>query len=82
MELQEQMESKLKSLGLPSRSVKVYGSQIVVTCTSAASAQKWAPVLGKFATVRRVAASGFVETLDGASNAPKWIRVWRTWATI
>lgn len=84
MTQQEQLKSLLSQVGIPSKSIEVYGSQIVVTCYSESAAEKWASVLRKFATVKRVA----LKSLDDAKvntntvMMPSHVNVWRTYATI
>lgn len=79
---QEQMKAKLQGLGLPSRNIDVYGSQIVVTCASSDAAVRWASVLGKFAKVRKAAAEGLDETKESTPVAKQYVKVWRTWAVV
>jgi hypothetical protein len=79
---QEKMHATLSKLDLASREIKVYGSQIVVTCTSHDAAIKWGLVLGKFATVKRVANPGLDETKATTLGDTCTIQVWRTWATV
>jgi hypothetical protein len=51
---QERMAAKLAEIGIPSKEIKCYGSQIVITCHSQAAAHKWVPILGKFSKVRGI----------------------------
>jgi hypothetical protein len=80
---QQQMKARLESIGLPFRTIDVYGSQIVVTCQSRNSAAKWADLLAKFATVR-----GMTHSVDYAKKntntvmRPTTIEVWRTFARV
>jgi hypothetical protein len=76
------MRAKLAEAGIPYREIKVYGSQIMVTTTSAASAERWGTLLGKFATVRAVAREDLDETKESRPGKKKYIKVWRTWATV
>ena len=54
---QEKMKGLLEKLGLPFIKVETYGNQITVDCKGKTTAEKWASVLAKFATIR-----GLIET--------------------
>lgn len=84
MDLQRAMRTRLESLGLPYKQVEVYGSQIVITCASFDAANRWAPVLAKFATVKRAALQSidYLKADEHLSNRRRTIKVWRTYATI
>ena len=79
----KQMQAKLVGIGLPHKSIKCYGSQIVVTSQCKDTASKWASLLSRFASRISV-----IETFDEAKenkggnlNSTK-VRVFRTYATI
>lgn len=84
MTIQQQIKSKLELIGLPYKQIDCFGSQIIVTAWSESAAKKWASILAKFATVKRVA----VPCLDdakvnkGTNLCPSVVKVWRTNATI
>lgn len=81
--IQQRMQAKLESVGLPYKRIHYNGSQIVVTSWSLETAEKWASVLAKFATFK-----GVVESLDYnevnriTAMKPTTHKVWRTYATI
>jgi hypothetical protein len=79
---QEAMKAALEKVSLPSRSIEVYGSQIVVTCLSLDSANRWAPVLSKFATVKKVGLKSLDETKKSTVHNRRYVTVYRTYATI
>ncbi len=81
---QDELKAKLEALGIPFREVKVYGSQIVVTCRSTSAAERWGRVLSKLATVKKVAlrSTDYAKSEEHLPNARKTIDVWRTYATI
>ena len=80
---QQQMRQLLQDSGLPAKEIKVYGSQIVITCWSRKATQDWAALISKFAKIR-----GFVESFDEAKMntntvlRPSVVRVWRVFAVI
>jgi len=84
MTSQDRIRELLGKVNLPSKRIDVYGSQIVVTCRSESAAEKWAMVLGKFATVTKVALKDLDETKvnKGDVMLPSRVTVWRTYATI
>lgn len=59
MTAQARMEALLKKSGLPAKEIKVFGSQIIVTCFSRDAADKWALLISRFAKVR-----GPVESIE------------------
>lgn len=81
MTIQQQIKTRLETLGIPYREVKVYGSQITVECSSRKSAEWFAVVVGQFAKVR-----GIVETtVDAVENRetnllPTQVKVFRLYA--
>lgn len=58
-DLAKKMQAKLEQAGIPHKEIQCYGDQIVVTAWSRNAADKWASLLSRFATVRRI-----VETID------------------
>ncbi len=79
---QENMKVALGKVNIPSRSIEVYGSQIVITCLSLDSANRWAPVLSKFATVKKVGLRSLDETKKSTVHNRQYVNVYRTYATI
>jgi hypothetical protein len=83
MTLQNQMQAKLAQVGIPYRTINVYGSQIVITTTSRNTAAKWHAVLARFAKVR-----GTIKDIDyatvnrGTVLNRSTVQVFRTYATI
>jgi hypothetical protein len=82
--IQQQMKASLETVGLPFKDVQCYGSQIVITCVSRDTANRWVPVLRKFSTVR-----GVIECLDEKADSDfrtptsqKYTRVHRVYAVI
>ena len=79
----EKMQAKLAELPLPSKEIRCYGRQIVITSHCRDTAEKWAHVLSRFSTVR-----GIVKALDDAKEnkgtclRPTKVTVWRTFAAI
>jgi len=49
---QQRLKAKLEALPLAKLEVKVYGSQVTVTCLSRGAAEKWWPVLARFARMK------------------------------
>lgn len=81
---QAQMKALLEKINLPSREIKVYGSQITVECLSESAAKNWACGLAQFATVRGIVQSVAYAKSDAGSTSMirKTIPVWRTYATV
>jgi hypothetical protein len=81
---QETMKAKLETLGIPSREIAVYGSQIVITCACEKTAIKWGRVLAKFATVRRAGLKSeeYLAADAKLPNARRMVDVWKTYATV
>lgn len=88
MTIQQQMKATLEKAGIPFREIQCYGSQIVITSQSEATAKKWAALLSKFAKVR-----GVIKSLDDRKTAVdyqegmsakqmRYVDVWRTFAVI
>ena len=82
--LADKMRATLEKTGLPYKEIQVYGSQIVITSHCRDTAERWAMLLARFATVKRAAR----ECLDDAKEnkgtclRPTKVKVWRTWAVI
>lgn len=80
---QEAMAAKLAETGIPSKEIRCYGEQIVITAWSRDAASRWADLLAKFATVR-----GIVRSRDDArvnrntTLKPSTVEVWRVFARI
>ena len=80
---QDAMKKKLEALGVPFKAIDVYGNQIVVTTVSRDSADKWAMLLQKFATLRGVIASvDEAQDNKGTCLCPTVTPVFRTFAAI
>jgi hypothetical protein len=78
-------QSKIKSLleksGIHAKEIRVYGSQIMITCLSQNTAKKWADLCGKFATVKAVFES-VDENKKVTATSGKYHKVWRVAACI
>jgi hypothetical protein len=80
---QDAMAAKLAEAGIPSKEIRCYGAQIVITAWSRDAADKWADLLAKFATVR-----GVVRSRDDAKVnrntmlKPSTVEVWRVFAKV
>ncbi len=91
---QQKLTAALEKTGLPSKEIKVYGRQIVITAWSLEAANKWASVVAKFATVRRVLESSEINEADKSTNQAGWVpakdggmrptfhKVWRVYGVI
>lgn len=83
--LQERMKAKLAEAGIPARRIDVYGSQIMITCMSRKTANRWSSLVSKFATVRNV-----FESVDETADADRFpnerqkhtVKVWRVAAHV
>jgi hypothetical protein len=83
MSIQARMQQKLEQIGLPYKQIEVYGRQIVVTSTCRATADKWASLIGKFATFRGVTESiDYCKEQKGTCLLPTTTKVWRTFGAI
>ena len=77
----ENLERLLKSIGRKPKTVRVYGSQVVVTCRSHSEADKIATLLSAAFTIR-----GVIESVDyakenkGTCLVPTTFKVWRVFA--
>lgn len=74
------MKDLLSKLEIPHKEIRVFGSQIMITCFSVTAAEKFAETINKFATVRSIA-SGKDETKDLHGNYT-YSDVIRLWAVI
>jgi len=86
MNIQSQIKDLLNTVDLPSREIKVYGSQITVECASLSSCQEFAKVISKFATIRKIIES-LVETEHSKEHnlnavGKKYFTVYRLYAII
>jgi hypothetical protein len=82
--LQETLKDKLEILGIPYKTINVYGERIVITTLSRETANKWidaiSPRIAQFKDV--------IESLDYAkenkqtSGNPSVIKVWRAYFVI
>jgi len=83
MTAQQKMKTALEKAGIPFKAIECYGSQIVVTSFSADAANKWAALLGKFATVRGITHS-YDDAVEnkGTCLKPTMVEVYRTFARI
>ena len=83
MTLQEQMQAKLESVGLPFTEIKCYGHQITVECISRETAGKWSNLLSRFAKVRGTISSRvYNQENQNTVMRPTWHRVYRVYAAI
>jgi hypothetical protein len=82
--LAAKMRAMLESVGLPYKQVQCYGSQIVITSHCRATAERWAMLLAKFATVKRAALKCLDDAKEnkGTCLRPTKVEVWRTYAVI
>ena len=60
---QERIRELLEKSGIPAKEIHVFGSQILITCYGRPAAERFAILLGKFATVR-----GIVESVDDVKD--------------
>lgn len=81
---QTRMRSTLLQAGIPSKEVKVYGSQVMVTAWSEDAAERWAELLRAFcAKVRRPHATvDYNKENRNTVLRPTTHRVWRVWGTV
>ena len=71
-EAQKKMEMLLSKAGIPHKEIRVFGSQILVTCYSPDAAEKFALLVGCFATVRGVVRSfDYLKDQKGAYERQK-----------
>ena len=83
MTKQEKMADLLGKFGIPSKEIKCYGSQIMITCWSEGAAKKFAGVLSKFAKIRAVRESLDYNKVNTSTRlVPSTHKVWRVWAVI
>jgi len=80
---QEKMKTKLESLGLPYKEIKVYGSQVMITAWSENAADKWHSILRKFTTSKRpVKSIDYNKVNTGTCLVPTVHEVWLIGGTI
>lgn len=83
MTIQEQMKDLLGKAGIPAKEIRVYGSQIVITCWSHDAATKFANFVGQFAKV-----SALIKSIDEAKVNhktclnPSMVDVYRVFASL
>lgn len=83
MTAQQHMAAKLAEVPIPSKQINCYGSQIVVTCWSEEAGRKWAVVLRKFSTVKRILKSiDYAKENQSTIMTPSTVDVWRVYATL
>ncbi len=80
---QEAIKALLESFDIARREIKVYGSQIVITCACPDTASKWVALIAKFAKVRSIIQS-WDEAKENKKTClnPSMIKVWRIFARI
>jgi hypothetical protein len=81
---QEAMRVKLETLPIPSKEIKVYGSQIMITAHCENTARKWHSVLSKLspASLRIGRGTDYAKENKGTNLCPSTIEVWRVWASL
>lgn len=87
---QQAMTAKLAESGIPAKQIRVFGSQIIVTCWSRDAAERFSALLSKFATVRGVVrsvdktkdTSGYFAANPGLVKGDFHHEVWRVGAFI
>jgi hypothetical protein len=84
LSIQQQLKAQLEQVGLPYKQIECYGSQIVITSHCQDTANKWASVLAKVATVRRAALESRDEAAEqkGTCLNRTYVKVWRTYAVV
>lgn len=83
MTIQQRLQTKLESLGLPYKEIKVYGSQVMVTAWSETAAKKWHSVLCRFTTSKRpVRSIDYNKENRGTCLMPTAHEVWLVGGTI
>lgn len=82
--LQQKMQSRLESCGLPYKEVKVYGSQIMITAWSESAARKWHSLLYKFCSKVRPPKKSldYNKVNRNTCLRPTTHVVYRVWGTI
>lgn len=81
---QEKLQKSLESLKIPYKEIKVYGSQIMVTCVAYNTAKKWHNILYKLSPVQLRMGEGidYAKENKGTNLCPSTIKVYRVWATL
>lgn len=86
MEEQAQQDKVIKLLdrvGLPYEKINFYGQQLTVTCKSPKTADKWANVLGKFATLRGITSHWAENQINSNTTLrPSKHKVWTVFARV
>ena len=81
---QEALQAKLENLGIPYKSISVYGGRIVVTTISRDTADKWveaiSPRIAQFKDT--IQALDYAKENKGTSGNPSVVKVWRTYFVI
>ena len=76
---QERTKALLEQLDIPSKEIKVYGSQIVITTRSQEAALKWrralSPKVAKFKNM--VQSTDIAKKQKGTVLKPTRVKVWR-----
>lgn len=80
----DKIRATLERVGLPYKEIQVYGSQIVITSHCRETAERWAGLVAKFATVRRAAleCADDAKVNKGTCLRPTKVKVWRTYAVM
>lgn len=91
MTIQEKLKVQLEKSGIPSKEIRVYGSQIMVTAWSEDAAIRWSHLLNRFASTVRPIVRSMDQTKDdseirkanpGLIKSHFYHDVWRVWATV
>ena len=81
---EKRMLALLEKLGIPYYKINVYGSQIVITCRSRNSAEKWvhtlSPKVAKF--IKIIESTEYAKKNRGTMLRPTRINVWRAYFRI
>lgn len=82
--LQEQMESKLKKVGLPYKIIKVYGHRITIETISESTARKWIHILSPNVAKYKGLVKSKVRLKKNRNTVlkPSSMTVWRAYFTI
>lgn len=84
MSVQQRMQELLGKAGIPAKEIKVYGSQVMITCWGRDSAVRFGDLLKTFCSKVR----GPIQTADydkvnqNTVLKPSRHEVWRVWGTI
>lgn len=81
MTIQEKMKTKLEESGIPAKEIRVFGSQVMITCKGKRSAERFNTLLSTFC--RKVRLNESLDEVRNMPNAkPSYLKVWRVWGTI